>query len=118
MNDELTFPFLVPDPEAAAPPPADGFGEGDAGLERQWRAPPFLGGGKRIELTRRQLEDFWKEKVVGLAQTLSDAQAAHEAKGFRVEEIAFALGVGAKGGIAFVAEASAEASITVTLKRL
>jgi hypothetical protein len=60
---------------------------------------------------------FWREKVVGLTQTFTEAQSENQAKGFRVDEISFSIGVGAKGHVLFVAEGSVEATLAVKLRR-
>jgi hypothetical protein len=112
-----TFPFLVAAVEEVEPPTSDRFGEGATELDRHVRVPGF-GRAKEVQVTPQQLEDFWEKKVIALTNTLGAAQAKHETKGFRVDEISFGLGIGAKGGLLFVAEASIEATISVTLKRV
>jgi hypothetical protein len=115
VNDAKEFVFLVPDQEGAAAT-GDGFGAGDSELVRHVHLP-FFGNNKEVPLSREKLEAFWTENVVGLTDTLTTAQAKNEAKGFRVDEICFSIGVGAQGGLFFVAQASAQASISVTLRR-
>ena len=112
-----SFPFLVAAVEEVASSTGDRFGEGATELERHVRVPGF-GRAKEVQVTPQQLEDFWEKKVVALTNTLGAAQAKHETKGFRVDEISFGLGIGAKGGVLFVAEASIEATISVKLKRV
>jgi hypothetical protein len=103
------FVFLVP--EIAAVP--TGQKESDVALLPR----SLLRRATEVSISRKELEDFWKENVVGLVDTLADAQASRAAKGFGVDEISFSIGVGAKGGLFFVAEGSVEASMTITLRR-
>jgi hypothetical protein len=113
MPDDMTFEFLVAAPSELAPKELDV--EDD--LAQHVSLPAILRRSNKVEISGPQLAGFWKDKVVGLTDTLAEAQAAHATKGFAVDEIAFSLGVGAKGGIFFVAEGSIDASITVTLRR-
>ena len=114
MNDEQEFVFLVPDVEAEAYVSAEseaGIDEREVGIGRVFRRA------REASISRAELESFWSEKVVGLTETLAQAQAKKDTKGFRVDEISFSIGVGAKGGVMFVAEGSVEASMSVTLRR-
>jgi hypothetical protein len=113
VNDEESFDFLIPVVEVV-PGPAP---SGDAELERHVQLPGFLRRTTKVAISRAELEDFWKEKVVALTETLSKAQAEQKTTGFAVDEISFSLGVGASGGVAFVAQGSVEASMSVTLRR-
>jgi hypothetical protein len=114
MNAEQEFLFLVPDREAATAP--EGFAGPDP--ERDVSiVPGFIRRAKEVPVSRADLEAFWKDKVVGLTQTISDAQVQDETRGFHVDEISFSIGVGAKGGVFFVAEGSVEASMSVKLRR-
>jgi len=114
MSDEQDFVFLVADPQAR---PAAMLA-GDEELERHVQMPAFFRRATEVSISRQQLTDFWKEKVVGLADTLSQAQVENVTKGFSVHEISFSLGVGAKGGVFFVAEGSIEATMSITLRSL
>ncbi|SRR6266545_5739023 len=107
------FVFLVPDVEAvpAAAAPAD------PELRRDALPLPFGRRSKEVAIKSSDVETFWRDKVVGLTKTISEANAEHDVKGFRVDEISFSLGVGAKGGVLFVAEGSIEATISVKLGR-
>ncbi len=113
MSDEQEFEFLISDVQVAS----DDTAAGGDDLDRQAQLPAFLKRATKVSISSKQLTDFWKEKVVGLTDTLSQAQADQAAKGFQVDEIAFSLGVGAQGGVFFVAQGSVEATITVTLRR-
>jgi hypothetical protein len=118
-DDDTVFDFLVLEEAAAevtVPTGTGDFGTGGEDLERHVKLPGVRAA-RKVGITAAELETFWREKVIGLADTLTTAQAQQEPKGFRVEEIAFSIGVGAKGGLLFVAEASAQASITVKLAR-
>jgi hypothetical protein len=108
MPDDDGFVFLTHagQPAEIAPP-------SDVELQRH----ALFGRGKEVTVSPQQLDGFWKDKVVKLTDTISDAQTSAQPKGFRVDEISFGLAVGAKGGLVFVAEASVEATITVTLRR-
>jgi hypothetical protein len=55
-------------------------------------------------------------KYTALAEDMM-AEADKTAKGFRVDEITFHLGVSTDVGIAFVGQAGIEAGIDITLKR-
>lgn len=114
-NEELVF--LVPGFEVEAVPTQLPV---DPDLKRHAKAQPlaFLRRAKEVSITPDQLAKFWKEKVVALTGTLSKAQAEKKTEGFEIDEIAFSLGVGAKGGIAFVAEGSVEATVSITLRRI
>ena len=121
MADEQEFLFVVPEPDvvpASAEPPWSGEGgesaEADVSIIPRL---PFMARAREVSITRAQLEDFWRQKVVGLTETLAGAQRETETEGFRVDEISFSIGVGAKGGVAFVAEGSVTASMNVTLRR-
>src|SRR4051812_24746981 len=109
MNDEPDFAFLIPDVEAR---PSDSSKEADVGRLRE-----LVKRSKEVGLTRQQVADFWRDKVVGLTETLAEAQSEHETKGFEVDEISFSIGVGAKGGVVFVAEGSIQATLSCTLRR-
>jgi hypothetical protein len=109
------FVFLVPGFEVDAEP---AIPRSDPDLQRQsLTMPSFLRRTKEVSITPERLEKFWKEKVVGLTQTLNRAQAEKKTEGFQIDEISFSLGVGAKGGVAFVAEGSIEATVSITLRR-
>src|SRR4051794_8057201 len=112
--DDDGYTFLIAEAEVIAP--ADGFGEGATDVERHVRIPG-LSRAREVRITSDQLEDFWDKKVIELTDTLASAQAKKPTTGFTVDEISFAIGVGAKGGLLFVAEASLQATITVKLKR-
>jgi hypothetical protein len=107
------FEFLVPE---VAPVP-EGTAQADPELRRDALPLPFVRRSREVGIKRSDIEAFWREKVVGLTETISDANADHDVKGFRVDEISFSLGVGAKGGVLFVAEGSIEATISVKLRR-
>ena len=107
------FPFLVSELESFESETADK----DPDLVTHSKAFGFIRQKREVSVSAEQLEGFWKDKVVGMTETLARAEAEKGTKGFRVDEITFSLGVGAKGGIAFVAEGSVEASIAVTLRR-
>lgn len=112
MADE--FVFLVPAEGGATPDQKPG--RGDAELNRE--ALPFRRrGAKEVSISKEKLRAFWENQVVELTDTLGVAQGEREAKGFQVDEISFAIAIGAKGGVAFVAEGSVEASLSVTLRR-
>lgn len=109
MTDESDFVFLIPEVEAQ---PRRASKEADVGRVRD-----LVRGSKEVGLSREQIAAFWRDKVVGLTDTVSKAETEHETQGFRVDEISFSIGVGAKGGVAFVAEGSIEATLSVKLKR-
>jgi hypothetical protein len=115
LTEQEKFVFLVPDFEVEAVP-AQGLTDPD--LKRQAKLPAFMRRAKEVSITSDQLAKFWKEKVVALTGTLSQAQAEKKTEGFHIDEISFSLGVGAKGGIAFVAEGSVEATVSITLRRV
>jgi hypothetical protein len=73
-------------------------------------------GSRSIEITDRTLHSFIETRVVPLADifTTSAEQAAH---GFEIDSIELSIGIGAEGGLSFVAKASADAHIAVTLRR-
>jgi hypothetical protein len=81
--------------------------------------PAFMRRATEVSISREQLEKFWRDNVVRLSKTLTEAQAKakEEAGGFTVDEISFSIGVGAKGGVMFVAEGSIEATMSITLRR-
>jgi hypothetical protein len=110
MTDESEFVFLVPD---VAPQPTRRTKEADVGRVRD-----LIRGTKEVGLSREQIAKFWRDKVVGLTETIGEAQKQHETEGFRVEEISFSIGVGARGGVMFVAEGSLEATLSVKLQRV
>lgn len=114
MSDERRFVFLIPEVEASPidAPPVDHELRRDA-----LPIPTFLTRAREVPISPQQLSDFWNDNVVGLTSTLADAQANNDTKGFRVDEISFSIGVGAKGGIFFVAEGSIEANMSITLRR-
>ena len=105
------FVFLVPD-EDAQPTEAPAS---DEELERQ--SLPFKRNKKAVEITPKQLEGFWKDRVVKLTDTIATAETQSQPKGFHVDEISFGLAISASGGVAFVAQGSIEASLNVTLRR-
>jgi hypothetical protein len=107
VTEEQSFVFLIPE---LAP-------RGTASRESDVSLKGVLSRTAEVSISREQLESFWKEKVVALTETLADSQSDENAKGFRVDEISFSIGVGAKGGVFFVAEGSVEASMTVKLRR-
>lgn len=113
MSNEQNFVFLIAEAQAG---PADAL-VGDDELQRHVQLPGLLRHATEVSISRQQLMDFWKEKVVGLTDILSQAQAENATKGFQVDEISFSLGVSAKGGVFFVAEGSIEATMSVTLRR-
>jgi Trypsin-co-occurring domain 1 len=73
--------------------------------------------GKRsIDITDSTLHSFIETRVAPLADIFT-ASAEETARGFEVDSIELSIGVGAEGGLSFVAKASADAHIAVTLRR-
>jgi hypothetical protein len=115
-REQENFIFLVSGFEVEAAPPGPRI---DPDPRRQPRAQPmeFMRRAREVSITPEQLASFWREKVVALSETLGRAQEEEQAPGFHIDEISFSIGVGAKGGVAFVAEGSVEATISITLRR-
>jgi hypothetical protein len=72
-------------------------------------------GGEVIKTSAAALQESWNSTIAMLTQLGDDAQAKQG--GFTVDSIEVGLTLTAKGGLAFIAEAGAQASVKLTLKR-
>ncbi len=67
------------------------------------------------QVDTKQMADDWREKLSRLVDVA--AGAAPKDKAWHIDEIEIGLALSAKGKLMFIAEAGAEASVKVTLKR-
>jgi hypothetical protein len=99
----------------------DTYRAGDEGLSPQSKAGDkvrrVLGlREKDVDVPAKDVRGFLQKQLVPLSSAI--AQEAEKVQGgLAVDEISLTLGVGAEGGLSFVAKASAQASVTVTLRR-
>jgi hypothetical protein len=73
-------------------------------------------GERKVGVEKKNVQDFLHKQLVPLGSTIATEAKAMEG-GLRVDEISLTIGIGAEGGVSFVAKASAQAAITVTLRR-
>jgi hypothetical protein len=125
-NPEEAFTFTISTAPVEAAPPVgvrrDTYRAEEKGLEphgrRIERAKRVLGLGdpEDVEVKRKDVQSFLKKQLVPLGSEIAK-EAGQVKGGLVVDEISLTLGIGAEGGLSFVAKASAQAAITVTLRR-
>jgi hypothetical protein len=71
---------------------------------------------KETEIDLNEMKARWQESISSV-QTLIEAVAEEMVSGWKLDEISVGMTVSATGKLAFVAEASAEASIHIVFKR-
>lgn len=103
---------------------------GDAGEQEEDKFIPFIANvpavpgqvilhkeDKKIKgISAKQIRDDVASRMAEILEVFQNNVGTIE-EDFSVDEIAFSLGFGAKGKLAFIAEASTEAVLSVTLRR-
>jgi len=76
----------------------------------------ILGFGAK-SLSLDQVTKSWKSTLGQVAQIIRDAGPSASPPGFQLDQIQVALGVTAEGGLAFIAKAGVQATVTIVLKK-
>jgi hypothetical protein len=117
--EDREFVFFL-SPPAAAAAVADSFEAEDEETKPQGKRIEALksvfGAGKRVPVKDSDVRTFLAEQVVPLGDTIAE-EAAKTGGGYHVDEITFSLGVTLEGNLFFVAKASAQATVEVTLRK-
>jgi hypothetical protein len=71
---------------------------------------------ERVKVSDDALIEFWNTKVTPLAKTITQS-SKDTLTGYEIDEIEFTIGVGFEGGLAFVAKASANAQVSVKVRK-
>jgi len=83
---------------------------GEVRLHADW-------GDKVLVRSLSSVRDDWTAVTEQVMSIIGDSARATTTSGFTLDELSFGLAFTAKGKLAFIAEAGAEASVTLTFKR-
>ena len=115
--DEYTFTVSAP---TATIPATDTYEPGDAELRPDGKVSEafmrLVGLGQDVTVKDKDVRGFLQKQLVPIGSAIAE-EAGRVEGGLHVDEISLTLGIGAEGGLSFVAKASAQAAITVVLRR-
>jgi hypothetical protein len=100
-------------------PAADGDEDVRPGSQTELHAKgamAWLFGAKEETVEAGDVKQQWADTISGIVATVSDWSTAQK-KQWQIEEVTFGLTLSAKGKLMFIAEASAQGSVQVKLKR-
>lgn len=112
QTDEWTVQILTPAGSRLLPTAENGSGEGPI---RQHSGPVAARGAQVVDASVETLKSNWREtiqKLTAIGDGIDDDSVS-----WAVSQIEVGLTLGAKGQLLFIAEASAEASVKITLSR-